>query len=154
MVYFIQMVIAGIMGTALMTFYIFFCSRFSIKRIRVIMILGKMLASLASKKDSRTSYRRGFHIAAVTHYSVGILFSCIIGWMWTKGIAYPHLKHALITGGIIGAIAISVWALFIKMHPHPPQLSLPVFLFFIYTGHFAFCIGQLYAFLLLQHLAV
>jgi hypothetical protein len=141
---------AGIAGTGAMTFFVYLVAYISKRRFKVVRILGTML-TFRTTIDKGLSLKPSTIIAGgIAHYKVGITFAAIYAWLWMHDIGAPDFANALLFGFVNGLLAVIAWWWFIALHPNPPLLPLPSYLFTIFLGHFIFALGVTGTYRLLQ----
>lgn len=132
----------GVAGTALMSVFIYTVSSLSGRLIRVTRILGTMVTNKAEAPGRKSNNSPPvISIGTLIHYFIGVLFSLVYFFLWHHGIGRPNFLQALVFGVVSGVVAVCAWALFFRIHPYPPKLSYPFFLFLIFLGHIVFAIG-------------
>lgn len=126
----IDVIIAGLAGTALMTGFVYLVSYVFNTNCKVVWVLGNML-----------SRKHPIPVGLFAHYLIGVFFSIIYSILWSNGVGSPTWDSSLVFGALNGLFAMCFWYCFIKLHPHPPVLNLPVYLIVIGTGHLFFSAG-------------
>jgi hypothetical protein len=116
-------VLAGVAGTALMTAFGYLFATIIDGRLKVVKVLGTM--SVNQTTANRTLS--------------GISFSLL--YSWQKGIETPGIFRGILFCFVNGPIAVTVWKIFIVLHPDPPLLPIKLFLFFILIRHLFYAEG-------------
>lgn len=73
------------------------------------------------------------------HYIVGLIFVVAYFLIWKNGIE-ANIGSGLAIGAISGLIAILVWHLTLKLHPHPPRIHRIPFYIQLVSAHIVFAI--------------
>jgi hypothetical protein len=132
---------AGIGGTAVMTAFIYILSYITQKRLKVVKILGTMLTFQTTPDKGLSESNFAIATGIIGHYLVGIIFSLIYHWLWSRGIGSPNLITCAVYGFISGVVGIGVWRLFFAIHPNPPAVPLKSYIISILTAHIFFGLG-------------
>ena len=74
------------------------------------------------------------------HYFVGLLFVVAYFLMWKNGIE-ANTGSGLAIGAISGLMAILVWHLTLRLHPHPPRIHRIPFYIQLVPAHIVFAIA-------------
>jgi len=123
-------IIAGLLGTLVMTALIYIAPRMGIPKMDIIGMLGTMFT--ASEGTARV-------LGTIAHFMMGVIFAIIYALLWSLGIGSPTWLWGLIFGAIHGVVAIVMMPVMIKMHPRPPQMeSGPLMAVGLLMGHLAF----------------
>ncbi|MCW3116132.1 MAG: hypothetical protein JWM28_214 [Chitinophagaceae bacterium] len=134
-------ILAGITGTIVMTAFIYLISFITGKRFKVVKILGTMITGQTTPNGGLSGSNSAILTGLLVHYLVGIVFSLIYYWLWSKGIGNPGLNYCLLFGIITGILAVCIWRVFFVLHPYPPRIKVPAYLFVIFWGHVFFALG-------------
>jgi len=132
-------IIAGVAGTAVMTGFVYLVSYVFKTNCKVVWVLGNML-----------SRKYPIPVGILAHYMIGVFFSIIYTILWSNGVGSPTLGSGLVFGALNGLFAMGFWYSFIKLHPHPPALNVPVYVTVIGTGHLFFSTGVVLCYNLLN----
>jgi hypothetical protein len=137
----------GIVSTVIMTAFAMLGYSFKGYCLEIPRLLGYMIMTIGNSKY--TDFVYGSLFGQLTHYLFGVLWASLYFLLKQENF---NLLSGLIFGTIAGAIATTVWYLFIQNHPRPPQLSLKFFLLIIFISHIIFGISSAFFFeILLQH---
>ena len=82
------------------------------------------------------------------HYFVGLLFVVAYFIIWNKCIR-ANMNSGLAIGAINGLVAILVWHLTLKLHPHPPRIHRRPFYIQLVPAHIVFAIAATWIYQLL-----
>jgi uncharacterized membrane protein YagU involved in acid resistance len=146
----INVIISGIAGTALMTFFMYLLSYLTKRRLKVVKILGTMLTIYSNPEGKLSESNKSITVGILTHYGVGIGFAISYLILWEYHIGKPDLIHAFIFGLINGILGIFIWRLFLMVHPSPPKLPFKTYMSSLVLGHVVFAIGIVITFNFLQ----
>ncbi len=146
----LDIIIAGMVGTALMTAFMYAMTFVTQRVMKVVKILGTML-TFRTTPDGRLSDSRGaIAVGLIAHYAVGVVFMLVYYWLWTLGIGRPDLRTSLLFGVVSGVVAIGIWYAFFAIHPRPPAISLPPYLFTLALAHIVFAVAAIETYRWLQ----
>jgi hypothetical protein len=145
-------ILAGIMGTFLMTLFTSLGSGITGYFLHVPSILGSMVTmkTQPSGKPSKGLYSLSW--GYTLHYSIGIAFAFMYARLHTREHTFTTTySNALIFGVIAGLAAVLFWFCFLKLHPLAPRVELNIYLLFIFLGHLVFALGMNTTFNLINH---
>lgn len=148
----LAIIISGIVGTLVMTGIIFFISLVNNKAMKVPRLLGTLITFSTTPDGGLCRTPRCLSIGTMAHYGMGILFVFCYYLLWQLGIGKPTVLYALIFGAFHGILAVLIWWLFFKVHPHPPTLNLPDYLLSILVGHLFFALSGIICFNMINQL--
>jgi hypothetical protein len=134
-------VLAGVAGTALMTAFGYLFATIIDGRLKVVKVLGTMLTNQTTANKGLSESRRAIITGTIVHYAVGIGFALLYNWLWQKGIGTPGIFSGILFGFVNGIIAVTIWKIFIVLHPNPPLLPIKLYLFYILIGHLFYAEG-------------
>lgn len=123
-------VLAGLVGTAVMTALIYVGPMMGMPRMDMLGMLGTMLTP-----------NRGaaYGIGAVMHFAMGAVFAIVYAWLWSLGVGAPEWTSGLVFGLIHGVVAAAVMPVMLRMHPRPPEMTLgAIAILGLLMGHAAF----------------
>ncbi|HZB12974.1 MAG TPA: hypothetical protein VE467_08105 [Chryseolinea sp.] len=126
-------ILAGLVGTLVMTCFSQITAYFLKKPFYVVTILAMMLPF---KKNVSAPNVYVYTAATVLHYFIGFVFAYIYFWQ-LEWLISNDIVSALLYGAIIGSIAIIGWKVFFSIHPNPPPIELTLYLIMIWFGHIA-----------------
>jgi|SRR5688572_6539079 len=145
----LKIIIAGIVGTAIMTAAMYIIAYAAKDRFKVVKVLGTMLTFQTTKDKGLSDSPYAIAVGIVAHYLVGIAFTFAYEWIWSERILNPSFLNASWLGFINGIVGALGWRIFITIHPNPPNLPLHSYLLAIILGHIFFACGILAAFLVM-----
>ena len=131
----------GLVGTTLMTLFMYVLTYLTHRTLKVVHILGTMLTFSTSPSGQLSRRPLAIEIGAAAHYTVGVLFSYCFHLLWYMGIGQPDSLHMLLFGLAFGLFGSTVWYLFFKVHPNPPKVYLRPYLFSLLPAHIIFASG-------------
>lgn len=112
---------SGIIGTAVMTLFVYAVNASTGKSVKVVKILGTML-TFQTRPDGQLSERPlAIWVGIVAHYLIGVVFAWAFYACWQAGIGRPSLGFGALFGFLAGLAGILIWRLFFAVHPRPPQ---------------------------------
>ena len=134
----LQIVVAGVIGTVLMTAFSFFISRVTNRQYREPVILNKVV-------DGWTRMQLTPHqsnpLGWALHFFVGIVFAAAIILIWEFTGIDSSLLSASILGAIAGIIGIGVWFMTFLFAHIPASIDLMGFFTQLLIAHVIFGIG-------------
>jgi hypothetical protein len=133
-----QIILSGLSGTLAMTLFIELISAIFKKPFHVVRILARMLSD---NNESVVKKNITYCIAVVVHYSIGVLFAYAFHFLVKQDLIDPTLWHALLFGALAGLVGILGWRMAFALHPNPPVINRPHYLFVIWIGHLIFAMG-------------
>ncbi|WP_247236754.1 hypothetical protein [Telluribacter sp. SYSU D00476] len=133
--------VEGIVGTALMTLFMYVLTYLTHRTMKVVKILGTMLTFSTSPTGQLSGKPLALVAGTAAHYTVGILFSYCFHLLWNMGIGQPDYLHSFLLGLAFGLFGSTVWYLFFKVHPNPPKVHLRPYLFSLLPAHLIFASG-------------
>lgn len=139
----LKIIVAGIIGTAVMTLFTNVIAFLFKERCKVVRVLGTMLTFQTTPDKGLSNQLSALMIGTVAHYFVGIVFSFVYAWLWSQEIVDENFYEAGILGFVTGIFAMVVWRIFIALHSNAPYLPLVLYLSAILLGHVFFAIGVL-----------
>ena len=149
MIYYLTAVIAGIGGTLLMTGFVYLIAYITGNNFKVVKILGTMLTNNTHRNKSTDGSPETIITGMIAHYLIGVFFSIIYAWLWSKGIGKPALGSAIVFGALNGLFAMLFWYTFFRLHSNAPAIKLSAYLFVIGIGHLFFSTGVVSCFSIL-----
>ena len=142
--------LAGVVGTAAMTAYLYLISYITHKQTKVIKVLGTMVTNNTNADGSLSEKRSPIIIGTLIHYLIGIAFAITYLALWRAGIASPDWASAIILGAINGLVGSAGWFVFLSVHKNPPRIPLIFYLFHIFLAHIVFSITTTFTFNLIK----
>lgn len=123
-------IIAGLIGTAVMTLLMTVAPMMGMPKMNVIGMLGTMVTA-----DPGTATAAG----TFGHFMMGVIFAIIYAALWTAGIGSPTALSGVVFGLVHGIIAALMMPLMLRVHPRPPGMSTgPMMLTGLLVGHVAY----------------
>ncbi|MDT8304379.1 MAG: hypothetical protein RRC07_00470 [Anaerolineae bacterium] len=123
-------IIAGLVGTAVMTALMYLGPRMGMPEMDMIGMLGTMVTADEGLAKP---------IGAVIHFMMGAIFAIIYAFVWANLFGAPTWLWGLVFGAIHGVIAIVTMPMMIRMHPRPPAMQMgPQMMMGILMGHLVF----------------
>ena len=109
--------LAGIVGTIFMTWFTSAVFRALKDPYRVVRILGNMIMFLPYTPVTKEPSTGMLVLAMSIHYLIGMIFSFTYMLLIANNYWPYHFIAAIIYGGIIGAVGVIGWRLFLRLHP-------------------------------------
>ena len=123
-------IIAGLLGTLVMTVLMVMAPRMGMPKMDIIGMLGTMFT--ASEGTARL-------IGTPAHFMMGVIFAIIYSLIWSFGIGSPTWLWGLIFGAVHAVVVMVILPAVTKMHPRPPQMeSGPLMMVGLLMAHLAF----------------
>lgn len=123
-------IIAGLVGTAVMTGLMYMAPMMGMPKMDIIGMLGAMFTS--NEGAARV-------IGVILHFMLGVIFALIYAWLWSMGIGAATWWWGLIFGAVHGVVAMIMMPLMIRMHPRPPAMQMgPMLMMGLLLGHLVF----------------
>lgn len=145
----VDLFISAIVGTSVMTLFLYMTSWITKNNFRVIHILGNMLTFKTKEDGSLSNSFWVFGVGSVIHYMVGFLYVVAYHFLLMNGHIRLTLFQGIIVGIVTGIVAVGGWKCFYKLHPKPPIIKLKLYLWVILLAHILFSIVVLYTYLFL-----
>jgi uncharacterized membrane protein YagU involved in acid resistance len=110
----ISAIIAGLVGTLVMTILMYLAPMMGIPKMDIIGMLGTMFTPNESTEK---------FIGAVIHFMMGAIFAIVYAFLWSIGIGSPTWWWGLIFGAVHAVITMVAIPLMNRMHPRPPEME-------------------------------
>jgi hypothetical protein len=134
-----NLVIAGLVGTAVMTLFMYGMTFLTDRVMKVIKILGTMLTFQTTAKGGLSDSSWSIMVGTIAHYVVGLSFALVYYEIWRAGLGEPNLRFGVIAGFISGLVGILGWRVYFALHPRPPQIvPLKSYLITLLAAHVVF----------------
>ncbi|GAB3548708.1 DUF6789 family protein [Spirosoma fluminis] len=137
----LEIVIAGVAGTALMTLFMYIMTFFTERVMKVTKILGTMLTFETSPDGKLSDSKRAITVGILAHYAIGIAFALAYYLLWSLDIGQPDSQSGIWFGIGSGFVAIVFWYSFFALHPKPPAIQLKSYLVSLFVAHIVFAYG-------------
>jgi len=139
---------AGLMATFIMTIFMNCCARFTGRNLYTVGILSAMLPPLFGLAWSAQSNKSKL-FALLVHYGIGVIFAAVyyLFNVFNRTQAHGVLYEAIWVGVMYGVIAVTGWAVFVRIHPAPlTSVPWPLYLVCIFIAHIVFSIAMVYTY--------
>ncbi len=144
MVTIIQIVLAALIGTSVMTLFSYSLAYILDRQFKEPRLLNKLL--------DRSKFGEGKHISPVfgwfIHYGIGFLFAVAYHYIWKFTFVEPAVLSGSILGFCSGLIGIAGWSLLIKMHSDPPSIDFSKYYIHLMVAHVIFGICATYGYMI------
>ncbi|CAN5320959.1 hypothetical protein BH09BAC1_BH09BAC1_06320 [soil metagenome] len=134
----LQILLATIIGTILMTIFSYVVSQVEGKQFREPVLLNKLIdrwVDLSITPHSKNP--AGWAL----HFFVGLLFVVVYHLIWTYTEIHATWYSAAIMGTISGLVGIGIWIVTFVIHPNPPKMHFLGFFAQLLFAHVLFGIG-------------
>jgi len=131
-----EIIVAGVVGTSLMTLFSYLMSEKENEQFREPELLNALIDRskiLPAIKNSRT-HPAGWGV----HYGIGILFVISYYVIWRKVLCAPTLATTLLSGSASGLIGIASWKVFFSEHDNPPKNDRDAYYCQLFVAHLIF----------------
>lgn len=114
-----KIIIAGIVGTSLMTLYSYLVSEKEKQQFREPELLNALIdrSKVLPEIQDNSTHPAGWG----THYGIGILFVISYHLLWKNILCRPTIANTLTAGAVSGLIGIVSWKVFFSQHDNPPH---------------------------------
>lgn len=146
-----EMIVAGIIGTVVMSFFMYLFGFISRNEMKMIGVLGTMLTFQTSKRGKLSNSTVARLTGTLVHYLLGITFAIIYLFLWSKGIGRPDFIYGIIFGFVGGFIVFLVFKLLFAIHPNPPSLSVNSYFITIILAHIVYTLTVVFAYQQLRY---
>lgn len=143
--------ISGIGGAALMSFFLRLINDYFNHGVRVPLILGQVVHHYLNGLpfyDLRQKNKYGHFI----HLTVGVIFAYCYSLLWSGGIGGPTALSTLVFGLVNGLVGMVGWFIFLKLTFEPEQIKERIFFPVIVLAHLVFALGVTCLYFTLWHL--
>ena len=146
----LNIILASVVGTSLMTAFMYIMTFLTDRVMKVINILGTMLTFQTTLDGGLSDRPRAISIGIIAHYAIGILFTLCYSQLWSWGVGRPDYQSGIWFGIGSGLVAIAFWYGFFAIHPRPPAIRLKPYLLTLFLAHIVFTFGVIFAYHLLK----
>jgi hypothetical protein len=134
-----NLIMAGLVGTAVMTFFMYGMSFLTDRVMKVIRILGTMLTFQTTPKGELSDSSWSILVGTIAHYVVGLSFTLVYAEIWRTGLGAPTLRFGVIAGFVSGLVGMLGWRVYFALHPSPPKnVPLKSYLLTLLAAHVVF----------------
>jgi|GEM_PF-1137131 len=134
-----NLIIAGLVGTAGMTFFMYGMSFLTDRVMKVIRILGTMLTFRTTSKGELSDSSWATLVGTLAHYTVGLSFTLVYAEIWRAGLGVPTLRFGVVAGFVSGLVGILGWRVYFALHPQPPKnVPMKSYLLTLLVAHVVF----------------
>lgn len=139
----ISVIVSGIVGTALMTFFVTTVAKVKGYDCFIPAILGTLITSAKGASEHSFYSAKSLSTGYIAHYGIGCVFSVIYHLLWENGLIGSAWIHILDLGAGSGFISLAFWVTALKEYPISIRLNRKLFFILIFLGHFVFVAGVL-----------
>lgn len=146
-----HIVIAGLVGTGVMTLFMYGMTFLTDRVMKVVKILGTMLTFQTTPDGRLSDSPTAIGVGIVAHYALGVIFALVYYALWRAGIGSPTFWNGALFGFVSGLVGILGWRIFFALHPRPPAtVPLKDYLITLLAGHVVFGIAVVVTYQLLS----
>lgn len=131
-------VISGIIGTAIMSLFMYLLTYFAKNVMPISQILGTMITCQTTERGEIATGFTAKLVGIIGHYMIGILFAYLYYLLWSYGVGQPDFLNGVILGLVSGGFAVIFWSAFLRIHPFPPHVDLKSYMISLFLAHFVF----------------
>jgi len=129
---------SGIMGTAVMTLFMYILTFITDRVMNVTKILGTMITCETTEDGKLSNSKLTIVVGIAAHYAIGVFFAYGYHLLWTLDVGAPGFWNGLLLGFVSGIFAVIFWFTFFGVHPFPPHIDLKLYLPTLFLTHFVF----------------
>jgi hypothetical protein len=129
---------SGIVGTAVMTVFMYILGLFTTRVLQVAKTLGTMITCQTEQDGGLSDSILALFVGVVANYAVGILFAYGYYLLWSNGVGEPGFWNGMLLGLMSGVFAVAFWFTFFAVHPFPPRIELQDYMATLFLAHFVF----------------
>ncbi len=123
-------IIAGVVGTAVMTILMYVAPMMGMPKMDIIGMLGSMIT---------TDKRQATGLGLAMHMMMGILFALVYALLWSAGVGGATALWGIVFGAIHTIAVLIVMPMMMRVHPRPPEMdSGPMTMMGQLVGHMVF----------------
>lgn len=123
-------IIAGVVGTAVMTILMYVAPMMGMPKMDIIGMLGSMVT---------TDKRQATGLGLAMHMMMGILFALVYALLWSAGVGGATALWGIVFGAIHTIAVLIVMPMMMRVHPRPPEMdSGPMTMMGQLVGHMVF----------------
>ena len=137
---------SGIVGTAVMTLFMYLMTFITDKVMKVTKILGTLITCQTTDDRGLSESKTAITTGIIAHYIIGIAFVFCYHILWSLGVGQPDFLNGLILGFASGILAVIFWFTFFAVHPFPPDVDLKSYLVTLFLAHFVFALSAVWAY--------
>lgn len=137
---------AGVAGSVGMSVYMRLQSLWTHKELKIIKVLGSILTNRVPENGKVSSSTKSQVTGALTHLTIGTIFTFCYYYLWKKGIAKPDLKGGAVLGFMNGIIGLIGWRLLFLLPTNNPKIDLKSYLLNLMIAHevFGIIVNEVY----------
>jgi len=113
-----KIIVAGLIGTTLMTMYSYYRSAKEKQQYREPELLNALIDRSRYLPAIKNKHIHPFGWG--THYAIGLLFVLSYRLLWKKSLTDPTIFSTLVIGSASGTIGVLSWKTFFSEHDNPP----------------------------------
>ncbi len=130
----------GIIGTIVMTIYVYTLAWLANRNWRVVHVL---LAILRRRSYTRSAHNLRLASAAALHSAIGVIFAMIYDWLLQRGFIQANIQSATVYGLLTGMLAMLVWRLVFVFRYEPPDVQPGSYSLVVGSAHIPFSIAMM-----------
>jgi len=137
MIEIIQILIASIFGTMVMTSFSYYISERFKGLFKEPVLLNLVVSSMRIELDPNRKSSLGWML----HFVIGLLFAIIYHLIWKNSDFDPTWFCGLIFGMISGIIGIVSWHFLFKIGTNPPKIKFKEYYIQLFVAHILFALA-------------
>lgn len=134
----LQIILATLIGTTLMTIFSYIVSRVKGKQFREPVLLNKILDRWV---DMYLTPHSSNPAGWILHFVVGLGFVVVYHLLWQYSAIEVSWLSAAIMGAVSGLVGIGIWTVTFVIHPNPPEVHFFGFFTQLFFAHIIFGVG-------------
>lgn len=145
-----KIIVAGLVGTTLMTLYSYYISKKEKEQYREPELLNALVDRSRYLPQIADKQKHPFGWAA--HYGIGIMFVIAYRLLWKESLKNPSLFRTAVIGAASGGIGIVSWKFFFSEHDNPPANDRQGYYRQLFYAHIIFSASAIITYRLLSGL--
>lgn len=139
-----KIIIAGVVGTSLMTLYSYLKSEKEDEQFREPELLNELIdrSKLFPTIKEESTHPAGWG----AHYAIGISFVTAYHFLWRNSLCRPSIAKTLVVGSVSGLLGIASWKIFFSQHDNPPHNNRSGYYRQLFVAHLIFTAAAVLAY--------
>lgn len=146
-----KIIIAGIAGTAVMSFFTYLFGVYNRNEMKMIGILGTLITFQTTKKGKLSHTTSARISGTLINYLLGVTIAVVYLFLWTNNIGRPDYISAVIFGCVLGILAILGLKIIFAIHPNPPALSVNSYISALLLGNIIYSLTVVFVYLQIRY---
>lgn len=136
-----KVIISGVAGTALMTFYSYLKAKEENEKYSEPEMLNELIDN--SKNLPEIKNEESHPLGWLMHFGTGISFVAIYRLIYKKALQKPDLKNIITIGSLSGIAGILIWESIFSIHENPPKNDRKGYFRQLFFAHIVFSAAAL-----------